>query len=1238
MNNIINDNNQNYFTITALEDNFQIRVSGSNSNTVQYSLNSIEWFDLPTPTINTDEKIYFKGNLEVGDSQEAYSFSTEQRFNLSGNVMSMLFGDEAEGKTDLTGYDTCFMSMFSNCAGLEKVSKNFLPATTLAENCYDSMFSNCTSLVNAPELPATTLADSCYVGMFYNCTSLVNTPELPATVLANYCYESMFEGCTSLVQAPELPATTLAEGCYGYMFQDCTSLNYIKMLATDISADMCLDYWVNNVSETGTFVKSKDATWNVTGISGIPTGWNVLDIENYLTIEALEDNLTVSLSINPCQYSLNGTYWNELQADEQTPSINSGEKIYFKGQLSPTTMNGIGTFTVSKRFNLSGNVMSMLFGDETQGKTDLTGYDTCFTQLFMNSPVVNVSANFLPATTLAESCYESMFKDCTLLETTPELPAKKLKPYCYSNMFNSCINLKNYPDLHHVQELSNYSLYFTFYNTNLNNIFLDDHIISNVPLQGAFAGTKIINFSKQLNFSGVKSYYEMFKDCTSLTTAPTLPATILKSQCYAHMFEGCTSLVIAPILPAITLTHSCYAHMFEGCTSLVTAPELPATTLAAYCYQQMFADCTSLTNITALPASTLSPYCYNSMFAGCTSLVQTPELSATTLVDGCYKNMFKDCTSLIKAPILPAITLAPNCYAYMFAGCTSLVQTPKLPATTLTHSCYAHMFEGCTSLVQAPALSATTLDEHCCDSMLYGCASLTQEIQFQQNLTLKDYCFYNMYYGTEVEPQFQYIDFSKNTSLQGLFAGTKITDFIAPELSATNLTRECYYEMFKDCTSLVNAPELPATTLKSQCYAYMFEGCTSLTTAPALPATTLVDGCYGGMFDGCTSLNHIEMLATDISANGCLSEWVNRVSETGTFVKSVYNTLIETGVNGIPTGWGIINDGNNPYLTITALEDGLTVLLPDNPCEYSLNGTEWNELSANTATPAINSGKKIYFKADGLTPNLKDVIETFTVSKRFNLSGNVMSMIFGDEAQGKTDLTGYDKCFAQLFMNSPVVNVSANFLPATTLVYSCYAYMFSGCESLVQAPELPATTLVNSCYEYMFDGCTSLVQAPELPATTLAASCYQGMFMNCKSLLDSPQLPVTTLSPYCYQNMFSGCESLVQAPELPATTLKSQCYAYMFEGCTSLEVISNLSTPTNFDYINSIMKGSYLRMFKGCKNLKYVKLLIGDIISIADFAEWLDGVSPTGTFVKSIYATWNNDTYIPKGWTVKYSI
>ena len=99
---------------------------------------------------------------------------------------------------------------------------------------------------------------------------------------------------------------------------------------------------------------------------------------------------------------------------------------------------------------------------------------------------------------------------------------------------------------------------------------------------------------KSRTISNKFCYYRMFYDCTSLTTAPVLPATTLKTDCYEYMFYNCTSLTTAPSLSATTLADYCCYNMFSNCTSLTTAPALPATTLANNCYSKMFSGCTSL--------------------------------------------------------------------------------------------------------------------------------------------------------------------------------------------------------------------------------------------------------------------------------------------------------------------------------------------------------------------------------------------------------------------------------------------------------------------------------------------------------------------------------------------------------------------------------------------------------------------------------------------------------------------
>lgn len=270
--------------------------------TVMYSKNGGSWQTMDKDTsisVVGGDKVEFKGN---NASYSNSSFSSTALFNLKGNIMSIIiesgFDDESNfgsfyfgslfmNCTNLRSAHTlifpattltssyCYADMFKGCTNLT-TAPSILPATTLTESCYSSMFQGCTSLTTVPELPATTLANTCYGFMFYNCTSLTTAPALPATTLAQGCYTYMFSGCTSLTSAPELPATSLVTACYISMFQGCTSLNYVKALFISLPNQYTYTAsWLSNVSVNGTFVKNSSANWNLSGESGIPSGWTI---------------------------------------------------------------------------------------------------------------------------------------------------------------------------------------------------------------------------------------------------------------------------------------------------------------------------------------------------------------------------------------------------------------------------------------------------------------------------------------------------------------------------------------------------------------------------------------------------------------------------------------------------------------------------------------------------------------------------------------------------------------------------------------------------------------------------------------------------------------------------------------------------------------------------------------------------------------------------------------------------
>lgn len=387
----------------------------------------------------------------------------------------------------------------------------------------------------------------------------------------------------------------------------------------------------------------------------------------YLTFKALESG-TFSFSGNSVDYSLdNGKTWTILASNTPTPTVNAGNSIMFKAEITPSSSIGVGTFSSTGRYEAMGNPYSLLYGDNFVGVTDISAKTYALYRLFYNSSnLVSAEKLSLPATTLANFCYYYMFYACTSLTTAPELPATKMASYCYDAMFMTCTAL-----------------------TTTQNVLT-------------------------FNASGATACFaDMFRRCKSLTKTVYLqpngsnPAYGASGYC-RNMYAECTSLTQIQNLPPVQLSGtlgvigsapSAYTGMFSGCTSLVTAPLPQVTGLSNYCFEGMFRNCTSLTGFmgssTRLPATTLKPYCYSYMFAGCSSLVNVPVLPATRLTGAqyCYNRMFHSCTSLTVAPELPATTLVNYGYNLMFYGCTSLVNAPDLPATTLTNQCYEGMFQ-----------------------------------------------------------------------------------------------------------------------------------------------------------------------------------------------------------------------------------------------------------------------------------------------------------------------------------------------------------------------------------------------------------------------------------------------------------------------------------------------------------------------------------------------------------------
>lgn len=158
--------------------------------------------------------------------------------------------------------------------------------------------------------------------------------------------------------------------------------------------------------------------------SSINTSQDIGLTKNYFTIEALDNGLEVVLSNNACEYCVDGGIWSILPANTYTISIDKGHQLSFRAKAIPLPNVGIGTFTISKKCNLKGNIMSLIFGGDFVDKTDLMGMGHIFFRLFFKCvTIVDASELILPGTTLTDRCYFEMFYGCTRLTASPKLPA-----------------------------------------------------------------------------------------------------------------------------------------------------------------------------------------------------------------------------------------------------------------------------------------------------------------------------------------------------------------------------------------------------------------------------------------------------------------------------------------------------------------------------------------------------------------------------------------------------------------------------------------------------------------------------------------------------------------------------------------------------------------------------------------------------------------------------------------------
>ena len=204
----------------------------------------------------------------------------------------------------------------------------------------------------------------------------------------------------------------------------------------------------NKISVSGITV----APWN-TGT--ITEGSKAEHIIPYVTFKA-NGKQTFQMTAVP-DYEISGLEYS-VNNDEKWRKVEKDGKISFGGEYGDLRLRGTNHNGTAKDESYYSTIK---FTDETVNVActgdirtllDWKNYNIVktdnarFCSLFENCSVLT-SAPELPATKLANCCYYFMFWKCTNLTSAPVLPATTLAVHCYSNMFAECTNLTSAPEL-----------------------------------------------------------------------------------------------------------------------------------------------------------------------------------------------------------------------------------------------------------------------------------------------------------------------------------------------------------------------------------------------------------------------------------------------------------------------------------------------------------------------------------------------------------------------------------------------------------------------------------------------------------------------------------------------------------------------------------------------------------------------------------------------------------------------
>lgn len=309
----------------------------------------------------------------------------------------------------------------------------------------------------------------------------------------------------------------------------------------------------------------------------------------------------------------------------------------------------------------------------------------------------------------------------------------------------------------------------------------------------------------------------------------------------------------------------------------------------------------------------------------------------------------------------------------------------------------------------------------------------------------------------------------------------------------------------------------------------------------------------------------------------------------------------EQRIKGIPVDIYAYNSGEwiewdtkinpNDYLTFEALNNGVKLLYTrgTSTFQYSADlGKSWQNWLPESYSPILNVGDKLLVKCVNPVINSTSGIGCITSDQErgynYKVSGDIMSMIYGDDAAIHYSLKGYDRCFNIFLASQRLLDAGDLILKATELAPYCYNQLLYGCNNNIRLPK-------------------------ELPAENLAANCCR-YFSNGGPYTEMPIIKATSANSYNFYAFLIGSKNITKI---------------------DLSSIKRISGNRPLD-----------AAFKNCSALNYIKIGWKQWANPSSLSQsWVEGVSSQGTFVMPYNIEFDPESIrgtngIPEGWEVKY--